>query len=960
MTHTSYLTRGSPVGLVDGLTNLDVASRGCRECGLCRHLEWYLPQEKRIGGNMLRTRYTTRGDHRMFRDKFQALGVIPGIIPRLHGAVPRLSACLWHPRGAMGLVSLVLLATAAFGQTYDASTFAGVWLPENLPGASVSLNQIGGVAVDAAGNVFLSLPQYAAVMRFDATTGILTRVAGNASNGFSGDNGPAVNAQLNMPYGLALDPEGNLYIADFGNKRIRKVSNGIITTVAGNGGFGDGVFGPATSASLLYPYSIAIDSAGNLYISDYTGAILKVTNGVTASVAGAQGYFNGIAVDIAGNLYLLDALTPRVLKVSNGVATTFAGNGTYGFSGDGGPATAAQLGGDPDEDVYPSGIAVDSMGNVYITDTYNGCIRKVSNGIITTVAGGSTAAQLTAPTFIAVDSAGALYISDPSNSPGLQGDRLRKVAYGVATTIAGNGYVSFSGDNGPAANAQFYQPGGVAVDSAGRMYIADTQSNRVRMIVNGVITTVAGTGARGFSGDNGPATSAQLATPIAVAVDPAGNLYIADTNNYRVRKVSGGVITTVAGTAGYASCGVAADSAGNVYVFDCVDSLLLKVSNGNATTLAAYGSGLAVDSAGNLYMTNSGAILELSNGGVTTIGGGSGIAFDAAGNRYIADGHLGLVRKLSNGTTTTFPMSPPLAFPGDPIRVDSSGNIYDANNIACCIPSVGIAVDSSGNIYSSDGIHILVLRPAGAISPPTSVSVDFINNAASNQFLGIAPGEIVTFKGSGFGPAQPVSASAASDGSYPTQLSGTSVQFNGVAAPLLYTSATQVTAVAPYGVTGPTVQVTVTYQDQTSVPATVQVFAAAPGLFTADGTGAGQAAAINQDGTINSASNPAPIGSVISLYATGGGQTSPAGVDGQASTSPLARQSLPVQASIGLQPVLSTQLQYAGPAPGEIEGLMQINVPLPLRLQPGSAVPVAILVGTAGSSSQSNVTIAVR
>jgi uncharacterized protein (TIGR03437 family) len=227
--------------------------------------------------------------------------------------------------------------------------------------------------------------------------------------------------------------------------------------------------------------------------------------------------------------------------------------------------------------------------------------------------------------------------------------------------------------------------------------------------------------------------------------------------------------------------------------------------------------------------------------------------------------------------------------------------------------------------------------------------------------MGIAPGEIVTFKGSGLGPVQAVSALPGSDGFDPTQLSGTSVQFNGVAAPLLYTSATQVSAVAPYGVTGPAVQVTVTYQHQTSVPATIQVFSAAPALFTSDGTGAGQAAAINQDGTINSASNPAPIGSVISLYATGGGRISPSGVDGQVSTSPLATQSLPVQVYIGQQMTLSTaQLQYAGPAPGEIAGLMQINVPLLPGLKTGSAVPVAINVGIGLSSSQSNVTIAVR
>jgi len=174
----------------------------------------------------LGTRFTTRGDYWILRNKLHALGNVP----RLQGAVARRPA-----REAMRLVLLVLLATAAFGQTYTASTFAGVWLPENLPGASVSLNRVGGVAVDAAGNVFLSLPQFAVVMRLDATTGILTRVAGNATNGFSGDNGPAVNAQLYGPNGLALDPAGNLYIFDTNNTRIRKVSNGIITTVAGNG-----------------------------------------------------------------------------------------------------------------------------------------------------------------------------------------------------------------------------------------------------------------------------------------------------------------------------------------------------------------------------------------------------------------------------------------------------------------------------------------------------------------------------------------------------------------------------------------------------------------------------------------------------------------------------------------------------------------------------------------------------
>jgi sugar lactone lactonase YvrE len=221
-----------------------------------------------------------------------------------------------------------------------------------------------------------------------------------------------------------------------------------------------------------------------------------------------------------------------------------AGNGTPGFSGDNGPATSAQLYG-------PDGIAVDSAGNLYIADSVNNRIRKVSNGIITTVAGNGTAgfsgdngpatsAQLYSPSGLAVDSAGNLYFADGANY------RIREVSNGVITTVTGNGTPGHSGDNGPAANATingFF----VTVDSAGNLYIGDNNNHRVRKVSGGTITTVAGTGTPGFGGDNGPATSANLAFPAGVAVDPAGNLYIADVGNYRIRMVSNGVITTVAG-----------------------------------------------------------------------------------------------------------------------------------------------------------------------------------------------------------------------------------------------------------------------------------------------------------------------------------------------------------------------------------------------------------------------------
>ena len=353
------------------------------------------------------------------------------------------------------------------------------------PGLAVMVSMsIGGANSNAVTIAAGSYPRYT-----------ISTVAGGLGSGYSGDGGPATSAQLNQPYGaVAVDSVGNLYIGDQLNYRVREVSNGVITTVAGNGGWGfSGDSGPATSAQ-LDPTGVAVDSAGNLYIAD------------------------------TGN--------DRVRKVSNGVITTVAGNGTPGFSGDNGPATSAQL-------FSPVGVAVDSVGNLYIADSVNNRIRKVSNGVITTVAGNgtqgfngdgpATSAELYDPAGVAVDFAGNLYIADERNN------RIREVSNGVITTVAGNGTPGFSGDNGPATRAELYDPAGVAVDFAGNLYIADGRNNRIREVSNGLITTVAGNGTAGYSGDNGPATSAQLNFPSGVAVDSAGNVFITDEYNSSVR-----------------------------------------------------------------------------------------------------------------------------------------------------------------------------------------------------------------------------------------------------------------------------------------------------------------------------------------------------------------------------------------------------------------------------------------
>ncbi len=453
------------------------------------------------------------------------------------------------------------------------------------------------------------------------------------------DNGPAPAAWLRSPNGVALDGAGNLFIADTGNHRIRKVdSAGVITTVAGTGrsGFGGNVGdgGPAIQAAVYYPSGVAVDGAGNLFIAErFYNQIRKVDSaGVITTVAGTREFFGGfsgdngpataarlrspggVALDGAGNLFIADTGNDRIRKVdSAGVITTVAGTGESfgGFSGDGGPAIQAAL-------YYPSGVALDGAGNLFIADTGNDRIRKVdSAGVITTVAGagefgfaeaggfggdGGPAIQaaLNYPSDVVADGAGNLYIADTDRS------RIRKVdAAGVISTVAGTGSFGFSGDGGPAVEAQLNHPADVTTDGAGNLYIADRYNDRIRKVDSaGVISTVAGTGESfgGFSGDGGPAIQAALNYPRGVAVDGAGNLFIADTGNHRIRKVdSAGVISTVAGTGesfgGFSGDGgpaiqaalnyprgVGVDGAGNFFIADTDNHLVRKLTPVGSST----------------------------------------------------------------------------------------------------------------------------------------------------------------------------------------------------------------------------------------------------------------------------------------------------------------------------------------------------------------------------------------
>lgn len=433
------------------------------------------------------------------------------------------------------------------------------------------------LAIDSKGNIYITEMGSNRIMKMDVTTGKLALVAGViTSPGYAGDGGPATQASTMSPHSVAVDAEGNVYIADTLNHRIRKVdaATGEITTIAGNGTIdfaGDG--GPATKASLSFPAGIIVASDGTVYFADSGNRFIRkiMPDGIIRTVAGQGGQTGfsgdggpagratlafpiGVAIDASGNLYIADTGNERIRRVApNGIITTIAGNGYCCFSGDGHVAINADFS-------LPYDIATDPSGNLYILDRNGQRVRRVDaktrvattfagNGILGYSGDGTHAlkASLANPMGLAIGRDGSLYIADQGNH------RIRKVdtTTRIISTVAGNGTQGLSGDGGPAMEAQLNSPTGIAIDPEGRLYISDTGNQCIRMIdpSKGLIHAIAGTGASGFSGDGGPAVKAELANPTGLAFDEDGSLYIADSDNDRVRKVDmkTGVITTVAG-----------------------------------------------------------------------------------------------------------------------------------------------------------------------------------------------------------------------------------------------------------------------------------------------------------------------------------------------------------------------------------------------------------------------------
>ena len=707
--------------------------------------------------------------------------------------------------------------------THIISTYAGNGYPgtpgspngDNGLATSAELNQPSAIALNSSGDLFIADTGDNEIREVNEATGIITTVAGNGTAGstgdanFQGNSGIPTDAELNGPEGVAVDPQGEIFIADTGNNVVREIMGGKIWLVAGTytGGY-NGEAGAFDTIELSGPADVAVDSTGNsVYIADTNNDLIRVVdranNYSLTTIAGTPqnaGFGGdgkaaasaildlpgGLALDGSGDLYIADLGNNRIREVtpgadgllSDGIINTVAGTGQSSYNGDGGPATSANL-------YLPGGVAVDSSGDLYIADSVNNRIRMVNSSlIISTVAGDgdsdyggdngpATQAALDHPFGIAVDRSGDIFIADSYNN------RIREVnhANGQITTIAGDGAAAYSGDGGPAIDATLNFPVDLALNAAGTdLYIADTGNNVIRTLnlSNMVITTVAGNsqGTAGYSGDNGPAITAELNSPFGVALDSSGNLFIADTANNVIREViesantaaalglGVGDIITVAGNghAGYAGdgglptkaelnspYGVVVDSSGNLFIADTFNNVIREVNGGAITTYAGiqglsgyYGDGGLATQAG----------LNVPNG----------VALDASGNLYIADAANDVIREVNrqthfistvvgNGTDPGFAGDGAIAryasmYYPDYVTVDGSGDIFIADARNDRIREVQSMTQSQTVTVGKAALTVtaaMLSKPYGAAIPQLTYAITgFIDGDNSSVVSGAA------------------------------------------------------------------------------------------------------------------------------------------------------------------------------------------------------------------------------
>ncbi|MBW3672328.1 MAG: hypothetical protein KY432_11735, partial [Acidobacteria bacterium] len=604
---------------------------------------------------------------------------------------------------------------------------AGMRGSEDGIGGTARFQFIRGIAVDGSGNMYVSDQNN--LIRKVTPAGVVTTLAGMAGV-YGSDDGTGTEASFSSPTYLAVDGAGNIWVPDYSNHTIRRITpDGVVTTVAGLAGTAGSVDGSGSEARFRNPAAIAIDAEGNLYVSDtYNHTIRKMTpDGVVTTFAGEAGlsgstdgsgtaaHFNrprGLSIGSDGTIRVADTANHTVRLITpEGLVSTLAGSAGQHGAVDG-VGDAARFEG-------PEAVTVDGSGNVYVTDRYNDSIRRITpDGLVTTLAGrpairgdsdgSGESARFSYTRSVAVDGNGNVYVADSSNHT------IRAISpAGEVSTFAGQSGVSGS-DDGIGSAARFSAPNGVATDAAGNVYVADTGNNTVRRITAaGTVSTIAGTAGATGSAD-GTGGDARFSGPAAVTVDGDLNVYVADLRNHTIRKISAaGVVTTLAGLAGASGStdgaaaearfnrpsGVAVDGAGTVFVADSRNHLIRAISSGGEVSTVAGQAGIA-------------GPFSDGTGSEATFNSPAGVAVDGSGNILVADKLNYAIRHITPpGVVTTVAG---LGF--RPGHVDGTGVAARFDD-----PSA-VAVDSSGTIYVADSLNYAVRKLEAA--PPDRAAVD--------------------------------------------------------------------------------------------------------------------------------------------------------------------------------------------------------------------------------------------